>query len=487
MTVPAITAIEANGALVVRDEFQWGFFGGLPLRWRILDCSEEGILAVTVSSVQERAFSEGAQEWLDAFAQESLEGQAERVFLLSVEEAERYFHTEAARTAEGENRNWWLADEGGAEGFQSYVHSNGWINEFGAEAASAYAAMRPAVFLQPSQVAFKLGVADGGAEPELVSAADILGQCDVLLASEYGEELMLEALEQEDIFVLEDFVTRFGVHESWETTLVDALNQLSAEGDSLQVTRLLDMCGGIEFMGSALAEAMACGHIAMAGTLLRAGASLTGEVKGSGLLGDTPELRRVRKSGYPSSQELCETVINGEEGFHSIGSLIRQGLLSGSNYHALLCVAGKDPDAQELFEWMLCPDHEPVGHLTAYLSKKRIYVTEHSQPNAVPVSEWALRMLWYPALIQDNPDTVHAMARYLTDSKMEGKRQLLCFLAQVATQQELQRILSGKKVFSPKDIAAAIASAEAANKTRNVAFLSDFLRSIGAGRLLQND
>lgn len=507
MAAPKILAKLIDDTLVMNDEFAWGKVGWFNLAWRILQVEEGVVTAVAVSTVAERPFSQNGEAWAesdlrawlnDGFMAEYLPEDAkdfllpgtdegDLAFVLSQAETESLFGADATRVAEGENRNWWLRDAGGAEGYQAYVHNNGWINEFGAEANSGYAAVRPAIKLRLSAADLALpNDADVIDEPQkVVPAADYVSQHDLMLASEYGEELMLEALDADDVFLLEDFVSWFGVHESWETMMVDTLDALSAEGDSLQVNRLIEMCGGIEFMGDALAEAMNAGHTAVAGTLLRAGAKLDGGLKKVRLIGDTPELRRARKSGYSAETELCDSIVNCDEGCYSVTSLVRQGLIHGRNYNALVRAAGRNEAARDLFQWLLCPDDEPLKHMCAYLSKKRVVVSAQHQPGAVPVSKMGIQLLWYPKMIQENPDTVHAIAPYLTDSSMDGKRELICFLAQTIPYTELQSILSGKRVYSPKDIAAAADAAESVGKTRIADHLREFLRTIGAGKLVQ--
>ena len=507
MTAPIIPARLTDDALVISDEFTWGKIGRHDVTWRIAAIEDGALVAITVSTIAERPFASNGAAWAKSDLRTWLNGpfladvlgegasdallsatkEDDCVFVLSVEQARAYFVRDELRAAEGANHNWWLRDVGGAEGLQAYVHSNGWINEYGAEAQVSFASVRPAVkiALDKVQFAFQGEAAEG--EPSFSSGSSLLDGTTLTLASDFGEALMLEVLESGDVFALEGFVRQFGVHESWETMMVDFLGELAAAGDSLGVTRLIDMCDGVEFMGSALVQAMVCGHTAVAATLMRAAARLDGSLVKVHLVGDTPELRQARKASYSTEAQLCAAIVGSEEGPYVVTSLMRQGLISGRNYHALLRAAGKDEDAQDLFEWMLCPDKDPLPHVFAGLVKKRVCVIDHYQPHYVPVSEWAIQMLWYPGLIQDNPETVRAMASYLKGSELEGKRQLACFLAQTCSQAELQALLARKRVFSPKDIAAAAVAAEEVGRTRIAGFLRDFLRSIGAGKLAQKD
>ncbi|MGN0301490.1 MAG: DUF6273 domain-containing protein [Anaerotardibacter sp.] len=526
-------------ALVIADEFELGTWEERPIVWRILSIEGTKLLAITVDALTTRAFHADAQgstwensdvrAWLNgeflqtAFSEEiqaalqkrtilnkgnaSFEGAdapdtCDTVFLLSIEELESLMPFKATRTIDGSKGTWWLRTSGYSKEFCATVQQDGWINEYGYQVDQDFIALRPVIEIElsadmllfPEDVAEKPSLEfDADAEDvleitygEAPDHAGYLTTYPLTTASAYGEELMLEVLEEEDLSLAIDFLQWFGVDQSWESCLSDELCRVAKEGNVQAIDVLYDVSGGIENAGRALALALACGNQSAARLLLRKGASLKGTGKKAPLVNDTPGLAKERRSHYlEENGNLFAEVLKGDKARICIKELISQGVLKGEDLRGILYEAARNEEHRSLFAWIMNPDNNPIPGLGARWVKKHLVVAKKSPKSDVAVSAEGLRLFWHPELLQEDPETVRVIAPYLSDPNMEGKRELICFMAKKGWTVELKQLLQGRKVFTPKMIAAAFEESRKARNRETTAFLADFLRSIGAGKLLE--
>ncbi|MDO4502658.1 MAG: DUF6273 domain-containing protein [Coriobacteriia bacterium] len=501
-----ITTLAADGQLVFPDEFPFGTWEDRPLWWRVLEVADGQVWAFARQAVAERPYANaaGATTWADSdlrawlngdFAQTAF-GEAEaaclvaqplaadanpefgtdepaapgqdRVFCLSYDQVVRFLPAESRRALVGENGMWWLRTPGGAPGFGAYVHNNGWINAYGYNVDEARVCVRPAVVLDLQA---------------LLTAAGLDAAADVVRAGDYGQELMLEVMETEDLASLAPFVEAFGVDESWESFLVEQLESFAEAGDAGRVDALFDLVGTVEFTSGALCKALGEGHAAVCGTLIRHGARLDGRCAKVPLVNDTPELRKARKEAYGADRSWYGTALEGQATGHMVRVLTNQGLLAKADWRGLLCAAAADPEQQDLFAWMLCPDHDPVPGISARWAGKHVAVVQGSAKRDVPVSSEGLRWLWHPGLCQSDPESVRVMAPHLGFRDLDEKGELLNLLARNGWNRELRALLDVYRMFSVNQLAAAVTVAREHNRRSTADMLLTLLRSIGAGKV----
>lgn len=538
----ALRAHVLEDSLVIADEFEMGVWEEKPLVWRILAVENTKVLAITVDALTTSAFHDGtsgsiwenssARAWLngpflsEAFPKDirnalqkkritnkgngSFDGNDEAdtldtVFLLSIEELESLMPFKASRTIEGANGTWWLRTPGYTSDFCATVQQDGWINEYGYQVNQEFIALRPVVEIElsedmllfPEDVLPEPSVGaqaldfdtEGVLEISFAQKPDrthCLSEYPLTTASAYGEELMLEVLEEEDLSLALEFLQWFGVDQSWESCLSDELCKVSEEGDTQAIEVLFDVAGGIENSGKALAGALACGNQSAARLLIRKGASLKTMGKKAPLINDTPGLAKERRSHYLAENgNVYASVLEGEKARLCIKELISQGVLKGEDLRGILFEAAKNEEHRSLFAWIMNPDSNPIPGLGARWVKKHLVVAKKSPKSDVSVSAEGLRLFWHPELLKEDPETVRCIAPYLTDPNMDGKKELICFMAKQGWTAELKQLLQGRKVFTPRMIAAAFEESRKARNRETTAFLADFLRTIGAGKLLE--
>ena len=177
-----IQSIQEQGSIIVPDEFVMGSWWGRPLKWRVLRLERSHVLVTTTRVLDAMAYHGTSQpaEWetsnvrawmngeflQDAFTDEDRAAivvqevqtpgndeyeargcatTTDKVFSLSVQEVGELFASDDARNAEGDNPCWWLRSPGGADGFEAYVHLNGWTNGYGYNVDEASVHARPAM------------------------------------------------------------------------------------------------------------------------------------------------------------------------------------------------------------------------------------------------------------------------------------------------------------------------------------------------------
>lgn len=401
-------------------------------------------------------------------------GAFDRVFCPSYAQVSQLIPAEHRRALAGGNGMWWLRTHGGAPGFAAYVHNNGWINAYGYNVDEARVCVRPAVVLdlQALLAAGALGKAAG--QP---GAAQ-----NVVRSSDYGEELMLEVMESGDLAQLGPFVQAFGVDESWESFLVEQLEEFAAVGDAGKIDALFDLVGAVEYASGALCAALSAGHAAATGTLIRHGARLDGHCASVPLVNNTPELRKARKDSYGADRPRYADALDGEATGHMVRVLVNQGLLPKADWRGLLAAAASRPDCQDLYRWMLCPDHDPAPGISAHWTGHRVTVVCGSSKRDVPVSAQGLRWLWHGDLCKTDPDSVRVMAPHLGFRDLDEKDRLLDLLVRNGWNRELRALLDVYRMFSINQLAAAAALAKECGRKSTADMLLTLLRTVGAGK-----
>lgn len=498
-------SIQDDAGIVVPDEFEMGSWWGKPLRWRVLRL--DGVRALVISTrvldVMPYHHVNQQAEWQtsivrcwmngeflqDAFSDDERSAVMDRevrtpgneeygargcatttdsVFCLSVQEVQELFTSDDSRNAEGDNPCWWLRSPGGADGFEAYVHLNGWPNAYGYNVDEGSVHVRPAMVLDLSV----LGVACDGAS--LVRACD------------YGTDLLLEAEQSGDYGRFGGFVRQFGMDASWQPLLVEHLRTLCERGDARLVEEFLDTVGEVEFASDSLTEAVAAGNLSVARLLLRHGFGFGGGCRRLGLVNDTPALRKTRADQYCGGvRNFAVPAVSGPSSDLIVRQLVRQDALSPQDYRLVLNALGRVAGQEELFAWMLNPDFAPVGGVVARWSNKRLSVSSQNLKDGYPISAKALKMLWHAGLPKEDPLTARCIAPYLNDSTIQDRQELLNACIVNGWDCELHALLDGKRVFTPNMLAEGARVARSAGKKATERMLRDMLRTIGAGRLAQ--
>ena len=134
---------------------------------------------------------------------------------------------------------------------------------------------------------------------------------------------------------------------------------------------------------------------------------------------------------------------------------------------------------------MLCPDHEPIGGISARWVGKHVAVVPGSAKRDVPISGEGLRWLWHPDLCKTDPESVRVMASHLGFRDLDEKGQLLNMLARNGWNRELRALLDVHRMFSVNQLAAAVTIARENNRKSTAEMLLTLLRSVGAGKVAQ--
>lgn len=500
-----IQSIQEQGSIIVPDEFVMGSWWGRPLKWRVLRLERSHVLVTTTRVLDAMAYHGTSQpaEWetsnvrawmngeflQDAFTDEDRAAivaqevqtpgndeyeargcatTTDKVFSLSVQEVGELFASDDARNADGDNPCWWLRSPGGADGFEAYVHLNGWTNGYGYNVDEASVHARPAMVVDLAA----LGVPCDGSP--------------LMRVSDFGSELLLEAEQSGDYARFGAFAKQFGMDASWQPLLVEHLAKLCEQGDARPVEEFLNTVGSVEFASDSLAQAVAGGNLSVARLLLRHGIGFSGKCRELGLVNDTPALRRARADQYCGDvRNFASIAVEDPSSEMIIRQLVRQDALVPQDYRLVLNALGRNGSQEELFAWMLNPDFAPVGGVVARWSNKRLSVSSQNIKDGYPVSAKALRMLWHAGLPKEDPATARCIAPYLCDPTIQDRQELLNACIVNGWDEELHALLAGKRVFTPNMLAEGARVARGAGKKATERMLRDMLRSIGAGKLAQ--
>ncbi len=503
----AIQSTQYQGSIVVPNEFELGAWDARPLVWRILRLEGSRALVVSTRVLDAMPYHPASQpaEWAtsevrawmggeflaqafsdeeraaiveqqietppnDEYAAKGCAPTADKVFSLSVQEAEGLFANDDARNADGENPCWWLRSPGGADGFEAYVHLNGWTNAYGYNVDEASVHARPAMVVD----LVALGVPCEGAP--------------VMLALEAGADLLLEAEQTGDYTQFGAFTRQFGMDASWQPLLVAHLEELCGQGDAAPVEEFLDAVGDIEFAGKALAQAVEAANLSVARLLLRHGFGFDASCRNLGLVNDTPALRKTRADQYCEGvRNFAALAVENPASELIVRQLVRQDALAPRDYRLVLNALGRDADQQELFAWMLNPDFAPVSGIVARWSNKRLSLSSQNLKDGYPVSAHALRMLWHAGLPKEDAVSARCLAAHLSDPGIQDRPELLHACIVNGWDEELRSLLQVKRMFTPNMLSEGARVARAVGKKDTERMLRDMLRTIGAGRLAQED
>lgn len=505
--MPTLVSLELHDSLIVSDEFALGTWNKAPLRWRILSLAGTRALAICTTTLDAVPFHETLQPadwahssvraWLAetfepaAFSEEEIglivcresetpgspeygtegcEMTSDRTFCLSLEEAQAYFGSDEARSSDGDNPCWWLRSPGGLPDYAAYVHHNGWINAFGYNVDTKNVCVRPALAIDIAALV-----------PEAARGLQ------TVLASEYGADLMMEALETDDFSDAYRFLAHFGVDESFETLIVEKLESLARKGDAGGIEELLSCAGDVEFASGALACAFEAGNATVARMLLRKGYSLDCRTRDVRLVNDTPGLRRVRRASWTASAgALAEQAIRGSGSESVLKLLVRQDALPGTEYRLIAQAAAAREETHDLFAWLLNPDYDELAGVGARWHNRKIMIVSRPAKHDLPVSEKALRLLWHAGLRKSDPLSVKAMAPYLADPAIHDRQALLDAMIEGGWAAELEYLLGTKRMFTPHMLANGVQLARTCGKREIERMLRELLKSVGAGKLLQD-
>lgn len=532
----SLPLLHLGDQLVFPDEFPFGTWRDRPLMWRVLALEEGRVWALAVESVEERPFHGSAdqpvtweesdlRQWLNGdFAQQAWDEREaaclvpqpmgadqnpefpedtadasvatdapfapnqvqaqDQVFCLSYAQVSQLIPAQSRRALAGENGMWWLRTHGGAPGFAAYVHNNGWINAYGYNVDEERVCVRPAVVLDLGKLLRAAADAgQDGADSALAAWGE--GRLEVVRAADYGEELMLQAMEDGDLQALRPFVEAFGVDESWESFLVEQLEEQAAAGDAGKIDDLFDLVGAVEYASGALCAALCHGHAAAVSTLIRHGARLDGRCATVPLVNNTPELRKARKEAYGADRPRYANALDGEATGHMVRVLVNQELLPKADWRGLLEAAAHRPDCQDLYAWMLCPDHDPLPGVSAHWTGRHVTVVAGSSKRDVPVSAKGLVWLWHGDMCKTDPDSVRVMAPHLGFRDLDEKDRLLDLLVRNGWNRELRALLDVYRMFSINQLAAAVTVARENRRTSTADMLLTLLRTVGAGKVAQ--
>ena len=136
--------------------------------WRLLEKQENKALFISQRIIGERRFDGNSNVWANSEIRRYLNGEfynslsdetksrivdhttADKVFLLSVDEARRYFRSDSdrvARNSQGQASWWWLRSPGLNTYGACYVNSAGYINLIGRSVDYTSGGVRPALWL----------------------------------------------------------------------------------------------------------------------------------------------------------------------------------------------------------------------------------------------------------------------------------------------------------------------------------------------------
>ncbi|MDD5805719.1 MAG: DUF6273 domain-containing protein, partial [Eggerthellales bacterium] len=271
MTASGLGLSSNTDQLILANEFDLGTYEGQPIKWRILSLEGSQALCISTRTLSQRPFADrdgqGSQSraeadqvqaltwensslraWLngeflsDAFGEQAeclLEYETsdretsdheafepapgkscmDKVFCLSIQEAQQLFATDVHRAAlvrEGINGTWWLRSLGDTAGHKpdqplcATVFQTGWINPYGNLAQDGSVGVRPAILVDLSLMTLELDASSESdsalAHPDFASA---------LLASQVGEELLLEACETGDYSLVGQVCGWLGTDAAW--------------------------------------------------------------------------------------------------------------------------------------------------------------------------------------------------------------------------------------------------------------------------------
>jgi hypothetical protein len=130
-----------------------------PYKWQVLEVSGKRALMITEDIVEKRDFDSTSSEWelsnirfylnrsflrnFSVSEQMLIYGTAEKIFLLNIAEANRYFPDNASRSV---GHWWWLRSPGGDSKNAAYVNSDGTIGIYGGS-VSLTGGVRPALWI----------------------------------------------------------------------------------------------------------------------------------------------------------------------------------------------------------------------------------------------------------------------------------------------------------------------------------------------------
>lgn len=504
----AIQSAPYQGNVVIPNEFELGTWGARPLVWRVLRLGGTQALVVTTRVLDAMPYSadparpadwatSAVRAWMrgeflpgaftdeerativerqvetppnDEYAAKGCAPTADKVFSLSVQEAEGLFASDDARNAEGDNPCWWLRSPGGADGFEAYVHLNGWTNAYGYNVDEASVHVRPAMVV------------------DLAALGVPCGEGPITLALDAGTDLLLEAEQSGDYASFGAFARQFGMDASWQPLLVEHLETLCEQGDAAPVEEFLDTVGSVEFASKALARAVSAGNLSVARLLLRHGFGFDAACRNLALVNDTPALRKARAEQYCAGvRNFAALAVEGPSSELIIRQLVRQDALGPRDYRLLLGALGKAGTQQELFAWMLNPDFAPVPGIVVRWSNKRLSLSSQNLKDGLPVSARALRMLWHAGLPKEDAASARCLAAHLADPGIQDRPELLHACILNGWDEELRSLLEVKRMFTPNMLSEGARVARAAGKKDTERMLRDMLRTIGAGRLAQED
>lgn len=499
-----IPTLNTADGIVIPNEFEFGTWDGRPLTWRILRIDGCEALVITRDAFHPIAFHDQPRQanwaasnvrtWLNGefvsafaaeeqtaivpqtlstpdseeFGTEGCEDTKDRLFCLSLSEANDLFATPATRSCAGDNPCWWLRSPGGLPEYAAYVHHDGWPNNFGYNVDETSVCVRPAMVLN------------------LAAFDDIDASEDLILASDFGMEMMLECLETGDYTPMRTVVETLGMDESWASLVADTLEELAVDGDAQAMEELFDIFGDIEYGSGALAAALSAGQATVVRMLMRRKYSLDGKLHNPHMVNDTPGLKRDRKAAYHSgATSLAESAINGMGAQRAILLLIRQDSLPGHEYRLLIRAAARSKDNPDLFEYMLNPDHDEVPAMGARWSNRKVMVLAHGGKNDFAISQQAIRLLWHEGLAKEDPLSVKSMAPQLADPTIHDRQALLNCMIENGYTRELHELLQVKRMFTPNMLANGIQLAKDCKDKDIEEMLTTLLKSVGAGKLLQ--
>ena len=188
-TYPSVVSI-TNGdfsILEIGNRFYYGNYNGLPLQWTVIDSSDEGIMVITTDAVDVIPYNDireditwedcSLRQWLNsdfynaAFSEEeasrimltdvnadenpyydteSGNSTQDKIYLLSVVEAETYFDSDEARICNYEDEAcwWWLRSPGCGQHRASMVCVDGTIGHaYGFFVDSSFECVRPVMWI----------------------------------------------------------------------------------------------------------------------------------------------------------------------------------------------------------------------------------------------------------------------------------------------------------------------------------------------------
>lgn len=172
--------------LSVGETFYYGHYNDAPLEWTILDIQNNQIFAITTNAVDRKKYNDtrtdvtwsscSLRTWLNNdFANEVFNSEEQsriiattvnpgtnpnystdagnatedKVFLLSIDEANQYFNSDESRMCEydGESCWWWLRSPGDAQSHTTHIFRDGSVCYLGDSVDNDLLAVRPAFWI----------------------------------------------------------------------------------------------------------------------------------------------------------------------------------------------------------------------------------------------------------------------------------------------------------------------------------------------------